>query len=91
MVPEGRLVDRQATSNYESLHIYIVAPKNENVYTSRNKTDLLVGDLNHDLKLDATTTVKLTEIQSMWDNTKFFVIRPKSSWEEQITDYLSNC
>ena len=75
----------------QRLNIYIVAPKNEDVYASRNKMDLLVGNLNRDVKLDATTTLQPTELQSIWENTKFFVIRPKSSWEEQITAYLLKC
>ena len=82
-----RIVDTQV------LEIYIVCPHQEDVYTSMKKNEFLIGSVNGDLQLDTQTIVNSTDLQTMWDNTNLFVIRPKmndsSSWEEQIGAYLS--
>ncbi len=81
-------------SDEQLLEIYMVCPKQEDVYASRDKQDFLAGALENDLKISNKTFVPSSQLKTIWNNTKIFVIRPKiddsSSWEKQISPYLSN-
>ena len=62
----------------QKLEIYMICPNQEDEYANMEKEDfLLAGQLNS------------TELQTMWENTKLFVIRPSPSWKKHITTYLS--
>ena len=73
----------------QMLEIYMVCPKNEDVYTRRTKVAFLDGKLDCNLKLDPKTTVTPPELDAMWRNTKLFVIRPKADWQPQIDAYIA--
>ena len=73
----------------ETLEINIICPKNEDLYAKRRKEDYLHGKLDRDVKVNSQITVKPPELQTMWRNTKLFVIRPKGDWHTQIRSYFS--
>jgi hypothetical protein len=70
------------------LEIHIVCPNHEDLYVSRTKESFHDEKLIN-IKLDSNTTLKPSELKSSWSHTQLFVIRSKSSWNEQIKAYLS--
>ena len=68
----------------QTFEIILVCPGHEDWYARREKKSILAGEVDRDLKLNFQTTLKPTELHTMWRNTKLFVIRPKSTWQAQI-------
>ena len=61
------------TTHDQIWEIYKVCPKHQDEYATMTKNAILRGEFNS------------TELQTMWGNTKLFVIRPTPPWEEQNT------
>ena len=81
-----------AAADDQIVEIYIVSPMESaiNANLSRQISDFLEGSLNMNLEYSRGTTVLASRLQTMWSNTLIFVIRPASSWQEHIRNYLSN-
>ena len=78
---------RSASSNGDTLDI--ISPGKEDHYTSMNKMDFLRGSLNETFKWSkATADVQPPVLQTMWNSTQVYVIRPVEEWKKLLGDYI---
>ena len=68
----------------------MISPKQEEIYASMKKQSFLEGTIPDRLKVSNRATVKSDQLQTMWNNTKIFVLRPEKSWEVQIKAFCEN-
>jgi hypothetical protein len=72
------------------LEIYMICPKEEERYASMEKQSFLKGSIPDSLKVSNRAIVNSDQLEAMWNHTKIFVLRPKTSWEEQLKAYWEN-
>ena len=75
------------------VNIYIVCPSEKNAlansYASMPKEKFLQGSLDADLKFTKAVTVPSWRLQAMWSSTNIWVLSPKKTWQECVTNWLS--
>jgi hypothetical protein len=66
------------------LRVFYVAPGLENQYALRGRSDFLVGDLQQPLKYSSAKTIPASRLQSMYQNTSIFILKPKEQWQQTL-------
>ena len=70
--------------------IFFVVPQLEDLYAKRKEDAFLQGSLDVPLLYNKRVEVPPTDLRQMWSNTKVYVLRPSSSWQEMISTWLTN-
>jgi hypothetical protein len=77
----------------QKIDIYIVCPSTSDAlaeaYACRSKEDFLRGSLEVDFQFTKAEKVLSSRLQEMWKSTNIFVLKPSTSWEAHIKNWLA--
>ena len=88
------LYDLRVNHHNHIVNVYVISPGQEVQYTQKAESDFLIGLIDKPFQWSTTTPlVAPADLHVMWKNKQVHVIRPKTPWENLISEWQwrQNC